>query len=109
MNEQVQIYIEKYPMAVVEMFKTLRQLIYDNTTGDLEETLWAKLPSYYAGDSFVRLIPFKDHINIKAQAVIEHKDELAGYKITPKGMVQVYVKQELPSEVLKQIFSETLV
>ena len=33
---------KKYPMAVVEMFKTLRQLIYDNTTGDLEETLWAK-------------------------------------------------------------------
>ena len=109
MNEQVQIYIEKYPAAVVEMFKTLRQSIYDSTDVDLVETLWAKLPSYYAGESFVRLIPFKDHINIEASAAIMHKEELEGYKITPKGMVQVYVKQELPSEVLKQIFSETLI
>ena len=109
MNEQIQIYIEKYPAAVVEMFKTLRQLIYDSTDIDLVETLWAKLPSYYAGESFVRLIPFKDHINIEAQATINYKEELAGYKITPKGMVQIYVKQHLPSKVLKQIFSETLI
>ena len=39
MNEQVQIYIEKYPVAVVEMFKTLRQSIYDSTDVDLVETL----------------------------------------------------------------------
>ena len=109
MNEQVQIYIEKYPAAVAEMFKTLRQLIYDSTNADLVETLWAKLPSYYAGESFVRLIPFKDHINIEALAAIEHKEALEGYKITPKGMVQVYIKQELPLEVLKRIFSETLI
>lgn len=108
MNEQVQIYIENYPAAVVEMFKTLRQLIYNSTDADLVETLWAKLPSYYAGESFVRLIPFKDHINIEAQATIKYKGKLTGYKITPKGMVQIYVKQELPSNVLKHIFSETL-
>lgn len=109
MNEQVQIYIEKYPAAVAEMFKTLRQLIYDSTNADLVETLWAKLPSYYAGESFVRLIPFKDHINIEALAAIEHKEALEGYKITPKGMVQIYINQELPLEVLKRIFSETLI
>ena len=71
------------------------------------ETLWAKLPSYYAGESFVRLIPFKDHINIEASAAIKHKEELEGYKITPKGMVQVYLKQELPAEAWKEL-SETL-
>ena len=31
--------------------------------------MWAKLPTYYVGESFVRLIPFKDHINIEAKAV----------------------------------------
>ena len=72
------------------------------------ETLWAKLPSYYAGESFVRLIPFKDHINIEASAAIKHKEELEGYKITPKGMVQVYLKQELPSEAWKELL-ETLI
>lgn len=56
----------------------------------------------------MRLIPFKDHINIEAQAVIQHKEELAGYKITPKGMVQIYLKQDIPYKVLKQIFEETL-
>ena len=108
MNEQVQIYIEKYPAAVVEMFKTLRQLIYDSTDVDLVETLWAKLPSYYAGESFVRLIPFKDHINIEANAVSEYKKVLSGYKVTPKGMLQIFLKQELPVDVLKQIFAKTL-
>lgn len=37
-----------------------------------------------------------------------HKEELEGYKITPKGMVQVYLKQELPSEAWKEL-SETLI
>lgn len=74
---------------------------------ELEEGLWAKFPSYYAGKSFVRLIPFKDHINIEA-AVISYKEELADYKITPKGMLQIYLKQDIPSEILKRIFAETL-
>lgn len=109
MNEQVQIYIEKYPAEIIDMFKTLRQLIYDSISAELVETLWAKLPSYYVGEAFVRLIPFKDHINIEAQAAIRHKEALAGYKITPKGMVQIYVKQDVPFEVLKQIFTDTLI
>ena len=108
MNEQVKLYIEKYPLEVVDMFLSLRRLIYDNISVDLTETLWAKLPSYYAGDSYVRLIPFKDHINIEAQSVIQYKDELAGYKITPRGMLQIYLEQDIPYNVLKQIFAETL-
>ncbi|MBE5782611.1 MAG: DUF1801 domain-containing protein [Clostridiales bacterium] len=109
MNEQVKMYIEKYPPEVTGMFQILRGLIYDSVSVDLAETLWAKLPSYYAGASFVRLIPFKDHINIEAQAAIRHKEELTGYKITPKGMVQIYANQEVPLEVLKQVFAETLI
>lgn len=109
MNEQVQCYIEQYPAEIIDLFKALRQLIYDSVAVDPAETLWAKLPSYYVGEAFVRLIPFKDHINIEAQAAIQHKEELTGYKMTPKGMVQIYVKQDVPSEVLKQIFTETLI
>lgn len=108
MNEQVKAYIEKYPEEIVDMFMALRQLVYDSVSADVAETLWAKLPSYYAGDAFVRLIPFKDHINIEAKAAILHKEALSGYKFTPKGMVQIYLKQALPSESLKQVFSETL-
>ena len=108
MNEQVKDYIDKYPREIIDMYGHLRQMIFDSVSCEPEETLWAKLPSYYVGESFVRLIPFKDHINIEAQAVIQHKEKLAGYKITPKGMVQIYLKQDIPCEVLKQIFAETL-
>ena len=108
MNEQVKKYIDKYSAEIIDMFNNLRQMIFDNVSCEIEEELWAKLPSYCVGKSFVRLIPFKDHINIEAQAVISHKEELAGYKITPKGMLQIYLKQDIPSEILKQIFAETL-
>ena len=108
MKEQVKEYIDKYPSEIIDMYNNLRQSIYDSVSCEPEETLWAKLPSYYVGESFVRLIPFKDHINIEAQAVIQHKEELTGYKITPKGMLQIYLKQDIPYEVLKQIFAETL-
>lgn len=108
MNEQVKDYIDKYPSEIVDMYNHLRQIIFDSVSCKPEETLWAKLPSYYVGESFVRLIPFKDHINIEAQAVILHKEELPGYKITPKGMLQIYVNQNIPNEILIQIFAETL-
>ena len=108
MNEQVKNYIENYPAEIVDMFKELRQLIYDSVSFDLVETMWAKLPSYYVGETFVRLIPFKDHINIEANAVSKYKEVLSSYKVTPKGMLQIFLKQELPVDVLKQIFAKTL-
>ena len=108
MNEQVKKYIDTFPSKIIELYNNLRQLVFESVSCEPEETMWAKLPSYYVDESFVRLIPFKDHINVEAQAVMQHKEELAGYKITPKGMVQIYLKQEIPCEVLKQIFVETL-
>lgn len=108
MNEQIKTYLKKYPQEIANMFTELSQLIFDSVSVDVDETMWAKLPSYYNGDKFVRLIPFKDHINVEASSVIQHKDKLKDYKITPKGMLQIFVKQSIPSETLKQIFAETL-
>ncbi len=108
MNEQIKVYIEKYPKEISDMFTSLRQLVYESVSADLTETMWAKLPSYYNDDKVVRLIPFKDHINVEASAVIQYKDKLADYKITPKGMLQIYINQNIPSDVLLQVFSETL-
>jgi len=108
MNEQVREYIDKYPSEIVDMYNNIRQIILDSVSSEPEETLWAKLPSYYVGETFVRLIPFKDHINIEANGISEYKDVLSGYKVTPKGMLQIFLKQELPIDVLKQIFAKTL-
>lgn len=108
MNGQIREYLNKYPDEIIDMYNALRKLIYDSITSEPRETLWAKLPSYYVGEAFVRLIPFKDHINIEAKAVTNHKDQLSAYKMTPKGMLRIYVKQDIPVDVLKQIFEETL-
>ena len=108
MNEQVKEYINKYPSEIMELFQNLRNLIFDSVSGEPEETLWARIPSYYIGEAFVRLIPFKDHINIEAKAVSEHQEALSGYKVTPKGMLQIFLKDDIPVEVLKQVFAETL-
>ena len=109
MNIDVKEHIDKYSVEMKELYMKLRTIIYDSISWEIEEKLWAKLPSYYVGDAFVRLIPFKDHINIEASAVIQHKEELSGCKITPKGMLQIYQHQNIPSDILQQIFRETLV
>ena len=69
MNEQIKEYIDKYPSGIIDMYNDLRNLIFDSILSEPQETMWAKLPTYYVGESFVRLIPFKDHINIEAKAV----------------------------------------
>jgi len=108
MNEQVKDYIDKYDREIIDMFLILRKLIFESVTCEPNETMWAKLPSYYVGENFVRLIPFKDHINIEVQSIVQHKEELVGYKITPKGMLQIYFNQSIPEETMKKIFAETL-
>ena len=108
MNQQIRSYLEKYPEVIADMFTEIRQLIFDSVCIAPEETMWARLPSYYNGDKVVRLISFQDHINVEASAVIRHKDKLSDYKITPKGMLQIYANQDIPSDILKVIFAETL-
>lgn len=108
MNEQVNAYLEKYSNEIVALFSRLRSIVFDSASTTPQETLWAKLPSYYVEDRFIRLIPFKDHINIEAQAVTNHLDALSAYKVTPKGMLQVYLGQQIPVDTLKLIFAETL-
>ena len=108
MNEQVKEYIDKYPNNIIEMYNTLWKQIFDSVSSEPQETMWAKLPTYYVGESFVRLIPFKDHINIEAKAVLANTEMLSGYKVTPKGMLQIFLKQDIPADVLRKIFVETL-
>lgn len=108
MNDNVKEYIDKFSDEIKQPYYQLRKIIYDSVSQEVEEKLWAKLPSYYVGDNFVRFIPFKDHINIEANRIALHKEELNDYKITPKGMLQIYQNQTIPTDVLRQIFVESL-
>jgi len=108
MNDEVQSYIVKYDDDIQNLFTKIRKLIIQSVSYELEEKLWAKLPSYYLGDKFIRIIPFKDHINIEAKAIMEHDEQLKQFKITPKGLLQIYLNQDIPENVLNLIFSKTL-
>lgn len=109
MNENIQNYVEKYSEEIQTLFSAVRELIIKSIHFKIEEKLWAKLPSFYVDDKFVRVIPFEDHLNIEATAIVEHKSQLEEYKITPKGMLQIYLNQDIPYTVLQAIFKESLV
>ena len=104
--------ISKFEPKIQLLFYNLRCLVFrsiqNNSSLHLKETTWANLPSYYVGDRFIRIIPFKDHINIEASAILLNRDKLNGFKITPKGMLQIYLNQEIPKEELIKIFFESL-
>lgn len=106
MNEQIKEYLDKYSDDIIAMFNDIRQILMKMNPLP-EEKLWAKLPSYYVGEAYVRLIPFKDHINIEAKSIPQFRDELSHYKITPKGMLQIYLKDKIPYEILTCIFNKT--
>ena len=107
MDKMVKEYLERYSDEIRELYDRIRQLVLEAAQPEPEERMWAKLPSYYVNDSVVRLIPFQDHINVQAKAIPDHREELTDYKVTPKGMLQIGLKQALPEAQLKQIFAET--
>lgn len=108
MNTEIHSYIEKYSIEIQELFTELSKLISESVSCEIEEKLWAKLPSYYVGNRFIRFIPFKDHINIESSSIMKYKNDLKGFKITPKGMLQIYMNENIPSDILRIIFKETL-
>lgn len=108
MNQEIELFLEKYPDEIIVLFEKIRQIVLSTVSIMVEEKMWAKLPTYYINESFVRLIPFKDHINIEATAILNYKEELSNYKITPKGMLQIFINQAVPVVLLKKIFIDTL-
>lgn len=109
MNEDIKEYVEKYNNEIKSLFYEIRELIAKSIPSKVEEKLWAKIPSFYVGERFVRVIPFKDHINVEASAIIEHKSQLEQYNITPKGMLQIYLNQDIPYIALQTVFIQTLI
>lgn len=108
MNEQVKARLARYPEAIGALFSQLRGLVMESHAPAPEERLWAGMPSYYVGEAFVRLIPCKDHVNIEAAAILRHQAALTSLHLTPKGMLQIGLDDELPEALLRPIFHETL-
>lgn len=107
MTKEIEEYIGKYPEETVRLFMQLRDAALSAAGIPVEEKLWAKLPSYYCNEKFVRIIPFKDHINIEAEGFAGHKSEFEGFRFTPKGMLQIRIDQVIPADALKAVFTDT--
>lgn len=107
MHESLEKYVENLDDKTKIRFMILYELVHDSTSQRVEEKLWAKLPSFYVGENFVRIIPFKDHINIEAKAVSQNKESLKEFKITPKGMLQIQHIQGIQKKILKRIIKES--
>ncbi len=108
MTQEIGQYLERYPAEIVQLFTEIREIACSLDGITVTETLWAKLPSYYCGEKFVRIIPFKDHINIEAAGLSRNAEQLSAYRFTPKGMLQVKAGQKPDSAILKKAFTETL-
>lgn len=108
MNTQIEEFLKKYPESIIDLYLKLEKIIIASTDQKITATLWAKLPTYSLNDRFIRLIPFKDHINVEAKAVVNNLNLITNYKITPKFMIQVYLNQEVDAMLFKKIFQETL-
>ena len=108
MKEEIYNYLETFNEETKQRFHQLYNLIYENTSCTIDEKMWAKLPSFYSHDNFIRIIPFKDHINIEARAAVLYSEELSAYKFTPKGMLQIFHSQPVPEELFITIIKESL-
>lgn len=108
MNEEFKRYLEKFDDETRSRFMMLYDLVHESTSQTIEEKLWAQLPSFYVGDHYVRIIPFKDHLNIEAKAILSHKESLNEFTVTPKGMLQIKHTQRVPREELIKIIQESL-
>lgn len=107
MIQEVKQYLEKYPQDIIELFTKIREIVFSVENVEIEEKLWAKLPSYYVNEKFVRIIPFKDHLNIEATGLQYYLEELKEYKFTPKLMLQIKVSQKVNEAVIKKAFEKT--
>ena len=96
MSQEIEQYLEKYPEEIVMLFSKIRDVIYSIESIIIEEKMWAK-------------IPFKDHINVEAEGLVNHTNDFEGCKFTPKGMLQIKANQAIDFGRLKMVFSETLI
>jgi hypothetical protein len=107
MIDKIEDKLNKFELDTQKLFLKLRELIF-KCEPQVEEQMWAGLPSYYFGDYFIRLIPFAKYINIEASGIKNHLEELNDHKLTPKKMLKLSTSESIPWELMIKIFDETL-
>lgn len=101
-NHEITDYIAKFETVKRERLDIIRITIHECIT-EIQEKMWTKVPCFYTDKTNIVIRVFDDHINFVSDSVVKYKDELSQYKITPKGMIQIFDNQELPLDTLKKI------
>lgn len=104
-SQEITEYFEKYEPEKIERLETIRALIHTKNS-EVNEKMWTRVPCFYIGKESIVIRVFGDHINFIADTVTEYKNELSQYKITPRGMLQIFDDQDLPLDTLKKIISD---
>lgn len=118
MNKTFQDLYKHLPKDAQELLYEIDKIVHQSVSSNLNEKIWSKMPMYYIGSRSIILALFSDHINIVSNpaiyknedvhpnAVLANKDALTEYKITPKGMLQIYVNDKIPTDLLFKIFRD---
>ncbi len=98
-------YFSKYEPEKIARLEALRTLIHESIP-EINEKMWTKVPCFYTDKITIVIRVFGDHINFITDKVIQFRDELLEYKITPKGMLQVFDNQQMPLGTIKKIICD---
>lgn len=107
-NLEISKYIDKFEGTKKERLIIIRHLIHKSVP-EIKEKIWARIPSFYIDKEMIQFLAFKDQINIFANQIISNKDALSGYKVTDKGTLQIYDNQDIPIEILRKIFIDSVI
>jgi uncharacterized protein YdhG (YjbR/CyaY superfamily) len=99
-SDEVTRYFQQFDTEKCKRLEALRNCFHTFDTA-LSEKLWTGVPCFYNSNKMIVLRAFKDHINIAADSIVANDARFDGYKITPKGMLQIFDDQPLPIDGLK--------
>jgi hypothetical protein len=103
MPNDVAHYVSLFPSSIQERYLQLVALLESNDIY-IEPYLWAGVPTFQTSNRYVRFILFKDHININTSLGISILELKPPYKVTPKGMVQLFVDDPIDEAFIKKMF-----
>ncbi len=103
MPNDVAHYVSSFPNSIQERYQQLVALL-ESKDIHIEPYLWAGVPTFQTSNRYVRFILFKDHININTSLGISVLELKPPYKVTPKGMVQLFLDDPMDEAFFKLLF-----
>lgn len=109
-------YIDTFNKDALECYHSILSII-DEIDLDIKKRLFAGQLAFYIEENLQRTFHsspvivmafFKDHVNIFATANIKFKNQLHDYTFTEKGTMQIQYGKPLHTEILAQLFIESL-